>query len=131
MSQLESIDLGFTPDLRKRGLSEERQLLLGYWCMPFIGKPVSAPEGKKAALWHGSFSRNNEAPVLAVIANIKVPVIDMSARWFYGLAPKAVIDASDEPLGEYLQAAIYGAIDQYKAIDHLAIFAPPTDFIPE
>jgi len=128
MSQLESIDLGFTPDLRKRGLSEERQRLLAHWCMPFIGKPAPAPEGKKAAVWHGSYSKNNEAPVIAVVANIRVPIIDMSALWFYGLASRAMVEASDEPVEAYQLAATYGAIDQYKAIDHLALFAPLVDF---
>jgi hypothetical protein len=97
--------------------------------MPYVGRPAPAPEGKKAALWHGNrFSKFGEAAVLAVVLDKKSPLEDQSADWFFGLALKQEVEASNKPLLTYLEAATHIAEDQNNALDGLSIFIPTEHF---
>lgn len=121
MSLTENIHTDFTPDLRKRGLSEDARYLLEHWGMPYIGKPVPAAEGKKSALWHGSFNRYGETPVMVVVCKQELKVVELSAVWFCGIALKELLDAADQPEIAYLDAATQRTADQYTAIDTLSV----------
>lgn len=80
---------------------------------------------KEFMLWHGSFDDSGQTPVLAVPISTRTIFTPNNLRdWVFGIAYQELVVASHDPLGAFLDAAVYPADTLRIALGQLACIAP-------